>query len=287
MDAIADAARTTDFDRYLAARLAPPTARRDLIVLTAFLGEIARIPRLVSEPMLGEVRLQWWHDAIEGFGSGDAGQTPLTGNPLADALGGVVARHRLSKQMLLDAVEVRTFELYADPIEDDAALSRYLAGTEGAGFRLAGAILAAGPDRSPHAVATLEAAGEAFGLTRALLGLPFHLSRGHTPFPRSWPEVQPLDAVAASGDPHGTRMLVSRAIAEARARLADVRRHLKSDASVTGRRVLRAAVLPCALIEPYLNALEVVDFDPARQIADIAPLTRVWRLWRVHWTGAV
>jgi phytoene synthase len=39
-----------------------------------------------------------------------------------------------------------------------------------------------------------------------------------------------------------------------------------------------AAVLPAALVEPYLKALEKQD-DWLRETADIAPLSRVWRLW--------
>jgi len=288
VDAIAEAARATDIDRLLAAKLAPRQYRDDLIVLAAFLGEIARIPRLVSEPQLGEIRLQWWHDEIERFGDGDGGLAALTGHPLADALGGVVARRRLSKHLLLEAVDARVFELYADPLQDEDALARYLAGTEGAGFRLTAAILGVVDlERATPVQAVLVAAGEALGLTRALLALPFHLSRGHTPFPRSWPEVQNLDLGSTAGDARRMRHLVHRVISEARSRLDVVRQARAIDTSPTYARGFVHAILPCALVEPYLQALENGDFDPARQIADIAPLQRVWRLWWSRWVGAV
>jgi phytoene synthase len=43
------------------------------------------------------------------------------------------------------------------------------------------------------------------------------------------------------------------------------------------------AFLPLALVDPYLSALQRVD--PLRQVADINPLTRLWRLatWRASY----
>lgn len=283
---IVDAARAHEPDRYLAALLAPRAVRDDLVVLAAVHGEIARIPRVVSDPMLGEIRLQWWHDAIErlaaGFASGER-----TGNPLADALGGVILRHGLPQARLFDCVEARLFELYADPITDEAALARYLAGAEGEGFRLAAQVL--GVAGSPAADAALVAAGDAYGLTRCLMALPFHLSRGHVPMPLTWPEVAGVTLVtdtSANADPretseaHPIRALVARSAQHVRTRLHDLRSHL-ADAS----HALNAAVLPCALVEPYLQALQVQDHDPTRHAVDVVPLQRTWRLWRAHWQG--
>ena len=64
----ARAARELDYDRYLAALLAPRAARDGLMALAAFHGEIARIPRTVREPGVGDIRLQWWRDALRDAG---------------------------------------------------------------------------------------------------------------------------------------------------------------------------------------------------------------------------
>ena len=85
------AARAFERDRYLAALLAPRTLRDDLIAIAAFAGEIGRIPTMVSEPMIGRIRLQWWRDVI------DAGDR-ATGNPVADALNTSTARHTLPRE---------------------------------------------------------------------------------------------------------------------------------------------------------------------------------------------
>jgi hypothetical protein len=53
-DAVAAAARLGEFDRYLAALLAPPSARADLLALAAFASEVARVPFIVTgEPAIG------------------------------------------------------------------------------------------------------------------------------------------------------------------------------------------------------------------------------------------
>ena len=52
-----------DPDRYLCDLFAKPKAREGLFALHAFNHEVAKIRELVSEPMLGHIRLQWWREA--------------------------------------------------------------------------------------------------------------------------------------------------------------------------------------------------------------------------------
>ena len=57
--------RAADPDRYLSMLYAPQDRRADLLALYAFNAEIAGIRDRVSEPMPGEIRLQWWRDMID------------------------------------------------------------------------------------------------------------------------------------------------------------------------------------------------------------------------------
>ena len=70
IDEIAAAVRIADRDRYLSALFAPAEARRHLLALYAFNAEIARVRESVTEPGIGEIRLQFWHDALHGDGAG-------------------------------------------------------------------------------------------------------------------------------------------------------------------------------------------------------------------------
>ena len=52
-----------DPERWRTAMTAPPR-RAGLMALYAFNLEIARAPWVASEPMLAEIRLRWWRDAL-------------------------------------------------------------------------------------------------------------------------------------------------------------------------------------------------------------------------------
>jgi phytoene synthase len=70
---------------------------------------------------------------------------------------------------------------------------------------------------------------------------------------------------------------------------ADARRSLTFVAPALRRypRPLRTALLPVALVEPYLRSQERQRYDGPGQVADISPLTRVWRIWRAHRIGRI
>ncbi|MGR3618044.1 MAG: squalene/phytoene synthase family protein, partial [Roseovarius sp.] len=70
LQACADLVRRGDPDRFLATMAAPPPARRILFPLYAFNLEVARAPWMVSEPMIAEMRLQFWRDVVEEMGQG-------------------------------------------------------------------------------------------------------------------------------------------------------------------------------------------------------------------------
>ncbi len=58
--------REGDPDRYLATLFAPAAARPHLFALYAFSLTVARVREAASNPMAGEIRLQWWRDALQG-----------------------------------------------------------------------------------------------------------------------------------------------------------------------------------------------------------------------------
>src|SRR5215510_12653272 len=61
---VAALVRRHDRDRFQTALFAPAGRREALFALYAFNYEVARVRETVSEPMLGQIRLQWWRDSI-------------------------------------------------------------------------------------------------------------------------------------------------------------------------------------------------------------------------------
>jgi phytoene synthase len=267
-------ARDGDLDRYASALFAPRACRDHLFALYAFNVALARIGEQVSEQQLGEIRLQWWRDALDRAASGEA-----TGHPVADALGLAVPACKLSRQSLDDLIDARRFDVSVKIMPDAAALDDYLDKTAGSLFKLASEVcLAAGEGPEPRALEQVaRAAGIAYGLTGLMRALPVHARNGRIDIPHDALRrhgTSPAKLLAGESS-EGLTGLLADLRERARGALKSARQHVAELPPAA-----RPAFLPLALVDPYLSALQTVD--PLRQVADINPLTRLWRLatWR-------
>lgn len=135
--------RDDDKDRYLATLFAPAEVRAALFALYAFDLETAHVARRVREPLAGEIRLQWWHDAI-------SGQTPeqAAGNPVATAFLETMQRYRLPLDPALTLIDARRTRLYEEPLAGLDVLQDFARKTAGTVFALAARILNNDPDNA-------------------------------------------------------------------------------------------------------------------------------------------
>ena len=72
MTACAALVEKADPDRFAAVMAGPLAARLVLFPIYAFNVEVARAPWVTQEPMIAEMRLQWWRDALEEIAEGRA-----------------------------------------------------------------------------------------------------------------------------------------------------------------------------------------------------------------------
>jgi phytoene synthase len=264
-------AREGDPDRGLAALFAPLPARESLLALTAFNVELTRIAEQVKEPAVGEIRLQWWREALNGAGKGER-----TGNPVADTISEVLCAYPALRTNLDRLIDARRFDIVTKIMPNRPALDAYLDSTAGAMFEAAAALLGAKADEVDRAA---RAGGLAYGLTGLMRALPFNASRGRVNLPaddlrRHGTSPEQLLAGETS---EGLGAILAELRGEARGKLAEALVAIRNaDAGV------RAAFLPLALVGPYLGALSRVSRDPLHEVADINPLYRLWRLtvWR-------
>ncbi len=103
--------RAADHDRYLATLFAPAEQRGALYALYAFAAEIAQVRELAREPMPGEIRLQWWREALTGERDEEA-----AANPVAAALREALVRHDIASDQLVAVIDAHTFDLYNEPM---------------------------------------------------------------------------------------------------------------------------------------------------------------------------
>lgn len=140
-----------DRQHYLACLFVPEAKREAFAALLGYTAELKRIEALVSEPLPGEIRLQWWKEVISGERAGEASNHPVATKLIASA-----HDHCLPLDTLITIAEARVFDLYHDPMPDIAVLETYLGETEASVLQLGALIL---DPKSAQAAA--EAAGHA------------------------------------------------------------------------------------------------------------------------------
>ncbi len=172
-------------DVWLACLFAPQGKRHHLHALYAFAHEIGKVRDLVSSPMPGEIRLQWWREVLEGIRPGE-----VASHPVAAALLASLDEFGLPRQALLSLVEAHIFDLYDDPMPDMASLEGYCGETCSILLRLACLILADG--RDPGGADAAGHAGVAIGMTRLLCSLPRQIARGQMYLPKDILEQEDL-----------------------------------------------------------------------------------------------
>lgn len=266
---VSDLVRRGDPDRYFATLFAPAGERADLFALYAFSHEIARIRELVSEPLPGEIRLQWWRDMLQGETRGD-----VRANPLAAALDDAIVRNRLPRPALVDLIDARVFDLYDDPMNSLKDLEGYCGETSSAIIRLACLILANG--RDPGAAEAAGHAGVAYAMVGLMRALPWHARRGQVYLPRDLLDeygVTRDDIVQGRGGP-GLDAVLARLRGLARERLDRTR-----DLEGTIPAAIKPAFLPLALLPSYLAQMERPDYDPFGVIVDMPQWRKQFILW--------
>jgi phytoene synthase len=273
-DTVRAVARAGDFDRALAASFAPRDARPDLLALCAFNVELARIAEQVSEAQLGAIRLQWWREAIARSLKGET-----VGHPVADAFGATARARALPAATIAALIDARQFDVADKIMPDWKSLETYLKDTAGAMFALGAAFLGG---RGPELGEAAYRAGLAYGLTGLMRALPAHAAAGRVYLPADMLVSRGTspEAVLAGSSSRGLRELLATLRQKAREACAEALERVGGL-----ERPARAAFLPLRLVHPYLAALEALDrsgADPLREVADVNPLYRFWRLasWR-------
>ena len=263
--------RDNDRDRYFATLVLPPKERAAVTALYAFNADIASVRERAREPAAGEIRLQWWADALTGSGHANVRQ-----NPLADALLSVVAEYGLPTPPLTRMISARRFDLYQDPMPDLPTFEGYAGETVSALYQLGAMILNGGKP-----VETGDAAGHlgvAHALTGHLRAFGYNASHGRIFLPWQVFEVCGVkEGEVLAGQP-------TDGIAVALTKLADTAgEHLDRAATAIAAlpREPRPAFAPVSLLRLQLKRLDTdAPFQRHNDIADWRKLVAMswWRM---------
>jgi 15-cis-phytoene synthase len=150
--------RRQDEDRWLAAGYAQGDAKRRLLALHAFHIELKNIPAAVSEPPLGEIRLQWWREALQEI---RAGKRPRA-HPVVEALAAAGFADEKFEAAIERAIDAAARPLYGEGYTGIDDLADWLTAAEASFDGVAVSLL--GGDEVLCAAAVK--AGTAFALVR-------------------------------------------------------------------------------------------------------------------------
>ena len=264
----ADLVRQHDFTRYAATLFVPADQRRALLALYAFNVEIFRVRDQVSQPLPGEVRLQWWSDVLAGKGQGGA-----EGNPVAAELMLAIRHFRLPIGPLSRLIDEHQFDLYNDPMPTMAALEGYVTDTSSALFALA-AQIATPPSAAIEHLA--RHAGLAQGFAHVVAALPRDASRRQLFVPTQLlaKHGSSVEAIFAGKQTSTARAAIDQLVAEARHHLDTAFSLFPAVPPET-----RPIFLPLAVVRRDLVRMARADTDPFEPRAN-SRFSTLWTLWR-------
>lgn len=256
--------RRVDYDRYLAALFAPAAARERLFALYAFNHEIAKVRETVSEPMIGQIRLQWWREAIDGIYAGAPRK-----HAVVDALAAAVAASRPARAEFEALIDAREFDLAGRAPATLAELEAYCEGTSARLLRLAAAMLGADLAMEQGALADLGAAWALTGLIRAI---PFHARARRRYIPDEVAAEAGLSEQALFGfRPDAALARAARVLAAAAERRLDRLRPITGPA--------RPLMLFAPLARAYLRRLARREYEVMDRAIELGAVRKIALLW--------
>jgi 15-cis-phytoene synthase len=262
-----DVVREVDKDRYLATLFAPADRRPALFALYAFNLEIIRVRDLVREALAGEVRLQWWREALAGEARGD-----VRAHPIANALVDTIARYKLPVDVLLRLIDAHGFDLYNDPMPSISELETYGRRTSSALVELASLIIAGDHDLGETAIH----GGIAYAIAAVLRSLPNDAARSRLYVPLDLLERHGVRVEDVFARRSGEGLLA--ALAELRALALQHMTDLEEWRALVPPEV-SPAFLPVALVPSLIARMERKTYDPFTPV-QVPQWRRQWILWR-------
>ncbi|MDN5569556.1 MAG: squalene/phytoene synthase family protein, partial [Paracoccus sp. (in: a-proteobacteria)] len=239
IEACTEMLRQHDPDRFGAVLVAHADDRPALVTLYALNLEIARAPFQSAEPMLAEMRLQWWVDRLAEMGRGTAPPLHDVLTPLWDAWGQKAGG-------LVDLAEARRCDCAREPFHTVDEVVTYIDAT--AGRLIWAAARRCGAPESTQEIVALQARGA-----------------GIAAWLRALPQLQALALGLARPDPEQAKALA--ALARDGLRMA-ARQHRK----LPGRTA--AALYPGPRVPRLLAEIASGRMDPFEAQVALTPFQR-------------
>jgi len=258
--------RAEDRERYLTALFAPRAYQRSIWAVLAFNQEVAKIRENVSEDALGEIRIQWWYEALEDILSGNVRHQPVVAE-----LGYLNDKESLWG-LLNETLKARQLEMFSGGAADMAALENYAVGLGGGVHELILRICSP-KQTSEEAVSAARASGAAWTMLGLLRAIPFQWQGGRSMLPKE------NDTAMQQRDSDQTFKAVEPTIREM---LKFIKERLVEARECAGSipKSARVSLLCCPLAQMHIEALEKAGNNPFEvppfAVSDLRKITKLY-----------
>lgn len=276
LSAAAQELRHYDHDRYLLSLFAPPGLREELQGLFAFNHEVAKTSEVVSEAIIGQIRLQWWRESIEGLFGGAPRE-----HYVIQALRDAAQEGRLTRERLERLVDAREADLTGEAPANLAAFEAYAESTGAELLRAALELMGLSAEQHEALHRSARHIGIAYASVGLLRAVPFHAAQKRIHLPedhlsvagvnrRDLFELRPQEALS------GVAMRLAQRAEE----------HLSEAAKlVPAAKTAKPVLLHGSLARLYLKRLAAADYDPFDPRVGLSPPSRMPRLTWLSWRG--
>lgn len=163
----ADMVYKDDHNRYLTTLFVDKDKRRSLFALYAFNIEISKVVDISKEPLVSQIKLQWWQDSLDDLKKGQVAK-----HPVIEELSKALTHHQISIDDLLMMIQARNTELTDETPKTLSALIDYCRQTAGTLNRVSLQVIKNG-DHHSHSK-QCEDLGTAWGLIGIIRAISFH-----------------------------------------------------------------------------------------------------------------
>ncbi|KAF9046567.1 isoprenoid synthase domain-containing protein [Panaeolus papilionaceus] len=170
-----DYVRKHDYDSYLISHFYPKHAQPGYFAIKAFSVELASIADTVSNTVIGQMRMQFWRDAVKSINDGRP-----TKHPIALALYEASKKAKLSSYHLKRMVDARDAELQSPSYLTVDSLTSHAEATSSTVLYLLLQLLSVPSSDVSHAASHL---GTAQTFSTLLRALPYHAKKGQMIIP--------------------------------------------------------------------------------------------------------
>ncbi|HBM88183.1 MAG: squalene/phytoene synthase family protein [Parvibaculaceae bacterium] len=263
-----------DHDRYLAVLLTPEAVRGPLVAYFAFDAEMMRIPTTVSEPMLADIRFQWWRETLETM-------TPLSnpGHEIAAALAETCFDHGVAPADLVSLIDLRARDLAEQPFVTLEELVDFHCKVAVRHLEFSSRITDESLNEEISKIAAIHLT--VFGLINQLRRIPQDAASSQL--------ALPLDLLGRHDiDPHalfqGASSLGLHLALEEILNHADRLMSAAGDLDLRSNARLVPAMLPTILRSLYIGKFRSPGFDLFHHSSDVPAFRRQLRYLRVRWS---